>query len=139
MYMDLDFGPPPELCIYEVSGQDGKMDLDSSPTDSVGLELVLQICFGGHEDALGFFGTVCFWIFLDFGSSFISCFWIFLDVGVSVLLEIKRNSRERGRDCPDVSGQSGQSDLGSGQSIWRIRFKIKRSSRCIWTWTSDPS
>ena len=32
------------------------MDLDSSPTDSVGLELVLQICFGGHEDVLG-----CFW------------------------------------------------------------------------------
>ena len=55
MYMDLDFGPPPELCIYEVSGQNGKMDLDSSPTDSVGLELVLQICFGGHEDVLGFF------------------------------------------------------------------------------------
>ena len=55
MYMDLDFGPPPELCIYEVSGQNGKMDLDSSPTDSVGLELVLQICFGGREDVLGFF------------------------------------------------------------------------------------
>ena len=51
MYMDLDFGPPPELCIYEVSGQNGEMDLDSSPTDSVGLELVLQICFGGHEDS----------------------------------------------------------------------------------------
>ena len=64
------------------------MDLDSSPTDSVGLELVLQICFGGHADALDFFGTVCFWIFLDFGSSSISCFWIFLDFGVSVLLEI---------------------------------------------------
>ena len=31
------------------------MDLDSSPTDSVGLELVLQICFGGHADALDFF------------------------------------------------------------------------------------
>ena len=31
----------------------GKMDLDSSPTDSEGLELVLQICFGGHEDVLG--------------------------------------------------------------------------------------
>ena len=53
--MDLDFGPPPELCIYEVRGQNGKMDLDSSPTDSVGLELVLQICFGGHADALDFF------------------------------------------------------------------------------------
>ena len=46
------------------------MDLDSSPTDSVGLELVLQICFGGHADALDLFGTVCFWIFLDVGSSF---------------------------------------------------------------------
>ena len=32
------------------------MDLDSSPTDSEGLELVLQICFGGHADALDFFG-----------------------------------------------------------------------------------
>ena len=81
--MDLDFGPPPELCIYEVSGQNGKMDLDSSPTDSVGLELVLQICFGGHADALDLFGTVCFWIFLDFGSSSINGFWIFLDFGVS--------------------------------------------------------
>ena len=54
--MDLDFGSPPEFCIYEVSDQNGKMDLDSSPTDSVGLELVLQICFGGHEDVLGLFG-----------------------------------------------------------------------------------
>ena len=36
------------------------MDLDSSPTDSEGLELVLQICFGGHEDALGFFWDCLF-------------------------------------------------------------------------------
>ena len=56
------------------------MDLDSSPTDSVGLELVLQICFGGHEDVLGFFGIVSVWVFLDFGSSSISCRWIFMDL-----------------------------------------------------------
>ena len=58
------------------------MDLDSSPTDSVGLELVLQICFGGHEDVLGFFGIVSVWIFLDFGSSSRSCLWIFMDLRI---------------------------------------------------------
>ena len=46
------------------------MDLDSSPTDSVGLELVLQICFGGHEDVLGCLDLLGLWelfhiLFLD--------------------------------------------------------------------------
>ena len=59
MYMDLGFGPPPELCIYEVSGQNGKMDLDSSPTDSEGIESVVQVCLGGHLDVP--------WMFLQRG------------------------------------------------------------------------